>query len=192
MVPVLWNISGFLNDFLFLKDDWKHRNSYLGARAIVTDRLLDNGPIEVIDNILLSIFIALPSLALIILNSAMVAFAIQRSNTAINKRNLITVIIVTAMFSVSFIPDLAFTLSGKSPEGEYGEVAFSLTWLSCWTNPFIYLAVNPSFREFTKNRLFCRRSTVQQVQPGRVVIPPTNTVLANVAVTPVTEQVTAC
>jgi len=188
MVPVLWNISGFLGGFLFLKDDWKRR-SYLGARAIVDLETLDNGTIEVIDNILTSIFIALPSFALIILNSAMVAFAIQRSNTAINKRNLITVIIVTAMFLVSFIPDLAYTLSGKSPESEYGEVAFSLTWLSCWTNPFIYLAVNPSFREFTKNRLFCRRSTVQQVQPGRVVIPPTNTMLANVAVT---EKVTAC
>ena len=187
IVPAFWHINRFSKGFVTLNEVWRDLD-YLGGRHIAQPKHITSDRNEIISDILYYLYIALPSLTLIIFNSAVVVFAIQKSNNAINKKNLLIVVIVTAGFFISFIPELVSSLSPSYP-AEYREFSFSLLWLSCWTNPFIYLAVNPSFREFTKNRLFCRISTVQQVQHGRVVIPPTNTMLANVAVT---RQVTAC
>ena len=187
IVPVFWNIYGFSKGFLTLNEVWRDPD-YLGGRHIAEPKHDATDRNEIISDILVYLYIALPSLTLIIFNSAVVVFAIQKSNNAINKKNLLIVVIVTAGFFISFIPESVSLLS-HSTTLEYREFAYSLIWLSCWTNPFIYLAVNPSFREFTKKILFCRRSTVQQVQQVQPVLPPTNTVLANVAVT---EQVTAC
>ena len=178
IVPVFWSIYGFSKGFLTLNEVWRDPD-YLGGRHIaepIHDDATDKN--EIITDILVYLYIALPSLTLIIFNSAVVVFAIQKSNNAINKKNHLIVVIVTAGFFISFIPELVSTLS-HSTALVYREFSFSLLWLSCWTNPFIYLAVNPSFRVFTKKRLLCRKATVQQVPLGRVVNPLINIGIAS-------------
>ena len=161
LVPAFWHINRFSKGFETLNEVWRDLD-YLGGRNIADLKHITSDKNEIIRDILVYLYIALPSLTLIIFNSAVVVFAIQKSNNAINKKNLLIVLIVTAGFFISFIPESVSTLS-HSTTLEYQEFAFSLIWLSCWTNPFIYLAVNPSFREFTKKRFLCRKATVEQV-----------------------------
>ena len=178
IVPAFWHINRFSKGFETLNEVWRDLD-YLGGRHVAEPKHDDTDRNEIITDILYYLYIAIPSLTLIIFNSSLVVFAIQKSNNAINKKNLLIVVIVTAGFFISFIPELVSTHS-PSYSAEYREFSFSLLWLSCWTNPFIYLAVNPSFREFTKKRLLCRRATVEQVPLGRVV---NNTINIDIAST---------
>ena len=103
------------------------------------------------------IFDIIPIFTLIAVNAALIIFAIKTANSSINKMNLLIVILVTVAFIISFLPtcvdDAIIDIE------KYG-LAQCIAFLSSWTNPFIYLAVNPHFRSFTF-RLF--RGSVRPV-----------------------------
>ena len=105
---------------------------------------------------------ALPCVTLILINSALVIFAMKRSNSQINKTNILVVILVTVFFFVSSLPLYVQLTLLLSPL--YMEISWSLTYLSSWINPFIYCAVNPSFNTFTRMKLFCRK---RRITPGQ-------------------------
>ena len=97
----------------------------------------------------------LPCIMLIIINTTLVAVAVVKARSTINKTNILMVVLVTLAFLLSTLPhfiDLTLenysSFSGSDDE-LFKEIAWSSTYLSTWINPFIYLAVNPSFREFT-------------------------------------------
>ena len=75
------------------------------------------------------------------------------------------VVIVTVIFLISFIPHFLDLILGNYMADlplEYSEIAVSVAFLSVWVNPFVYYAVNPSFKEFTKRRLFVLKRRVDQ------------------------------
>ena len=99
------------------------------------------------------IFCFIPCCLLIVTNIALVFYAISKTKTNINKGNIIIVVLVTTVFLVSYLPEIIFAVAhGKIEISIYSEIFLSLIWLSCWTNPFIYLTVNPHFRRFTLRR----------------------------------------
>jgi hypothetical protein len=151
-IPTMWTIYGILDGFMSLREQVK-QYQYLGARHILELHFTANEEWKIILGALIVFgFLLMASITMVILNSALVIFAVKRSKSAVNKKNILTVIIITVVFLISFVPSLVILWT----EAEDGEIELSFIWLSSWTNPFIYLAVNPSFREFTKN--FIRRT----------------------------------
>ena len=73
----------------------------------------------------------------------------KRTRSIIKKRNPAIVILVTVSLLASFVPMYAAILFHSSTSSEFQELTWSLAFWSSWSNPFIYLAVNPSFRQFT-------------------------------------------
>ena len=99
------------------------------------------------------IFNALPCLSLIILNSALVILAVKKSNSSLNKRNFVIVIIMVSTFLLSFVPYLIVYLL-ESSTLESKEITAVIPYLSLWNNPLIYFAVNRNFNTFVKERIF--------------------------------------
>ena len=167
-MPVVRNIHGFLSGQMYLEQFWQ-RDRYFGVRDILDPKFDSSTVLGKHENVLyyLTVFVLLviPSLTLITFNSALVLYAMKKSNTAINKMNFLVVLVVTTGFLISFIPQLV-SMTYRSASPLYREIACSLTFLSCWTNPFVYLAVNPSFRDFTKNFLRRRPSCATQWGPS--------------------------
>ena len=100
------------------------------------------------------IFCLIPCCLLTLTNFALVFYAIRKAKRNINTSNILVVVLVTTVFLVSYVPELISV--ARMEEEDYSkqhENFWSLIWLSCWTNPFIYLTVNPSFREFTRKKL---------------------------------------
>ena len=118
--------------------------------------------IQTIDKILLVLCLAMSCLTLIISNTTLVGYAIMKSNTRVNKLNILIVLFVTASFLLSFVPLLIvlFLRIREKPR----DFAWAAVFLSSWTNPFIYVAVNPRFREYTRNKLlfWMENQTVQE------------------------------
>ena len=167
-VPTIWIAYGLEDGYVIISNNWQSKE-YLGAADISytyhslyhIDRGFGYETKKIVGDAIISIFNGLPCFTLVALNSALVIFAVKKSHSAINKRNLLTVVLVTAAFLISVMPYFLDFIIEVSEE--YHEIAWCLTYLPTWINPFIYLAVNPSFKEFSKTKLlYCKqRSSVQ-------------------------------
>ena len=170
-LPAAWTVYGLLDGFNLISDRWRYIE-YLGVDDMNTPFVKsDIGYwIGFIGYAICFVFIAFPSITLVILNLALVILAIKKSKQAINRLNLLVVILVTAAFLISILP-IFFNVIIAETSLEYNEISWSLSFISVWINPFIYLAVNPAFKEFTKKKLLFRkhRSSLQQVAFNRIV-----------------------
>ena len=121
--------------------------------------------LKVFNYVLLALLLALPIFMLIASNAVLIGLAAKKTNTKINKLNVLIVFLVTASFLMSFLPSLVF-LAMKT-EGSPRDLSWYVTFLSTWINPCIYIAVNSQFRSYTKERIFfwrvnrCQRVVVQ-------------------------------
>ena len=103
-------------------------------------------------DVILIVVSALPCLSLIILNFALVILAVKKSNTSLNKQNLLIVIIMVSTFLLSHMPySLVYLLDSSTLESK--EMAATISYLSSWNNPLIYFAVNRTFNTFVKGRI---------------------------------------
>ena len=110
-----------------------------------------------IDRAILIFIVAIPSVTLILSNAVLVGYAAKKTNTRIKKVNILIVILVTVCFLVSFVP--IFIVLTLRIHGSPRDISWAATFLSSWTNPFIYVTVNSRFRVYTKNKLlFWRKS----------------------------------
>ena len=154
-LPSIFIIYGLQEGFLFVSNLWRNTH-YLGAVGVSYVHR-DNNTIGwiwwTINFVLLGIFNAIPCITLVVLNSALVIFALKKANTTTNKMNLLIVVLVTVAFLISTLPHFVSFFLNNAPL-EYNEIAWSLGYLSFWFNPIIYVAVNPAFREFTKKLVF--------------------------------------
>ena len=158
IIPLIWIIFGLADGSRQLNTSTQDMK-YLGARDVGKLYLIWNRTSSsVIPFVMISTLSALPCLTLVIQNMALLVFAFRRSHTKINKMNLLTVICVTVMFLVSFLPEFYSQIS-RTTSREYREIGWALSYLSSWTNPFIYILVNQAFRDFTKSSLLCRKRT---------------------------------
>ena len=164
-ILTLWTVYGLVDGFLTISEEWRMKD-YLGAARIGKPYRNDaiGSSRKIIIFGLFFIFGALPCITLVIINSALIIFALKKSNSAINKRKLLMVVMVTVIFLISFIPHFLDLILGNYMTDlplEYSEIAVSVAFLSVWVNPFVYYAVNPSFKEFTKRRLFVLKRRVE-------------------------------
>ena len=99
-------------------------------------------------------------------------YAIRKTNRPINKKNIAVVILVTAIFLLSFLPlflyeAVAYGLSRESDKA-YLRSNFEwvkyFTYVSSWSNPVIYLVMNERFREFTKTKVSLRETRSSEIE----------------------------
>ena len=155
-ILTIWTVSGLVKGYERVDDNWKEKN-YFGAALLGKTR--HTGEISVVEfitnRLILGIFNALPCLTLIVINSSLVTYALWKANSTVNMKNILVVVLVTGAFLISILPHFVHHILlnfGKSSL-EIEEIAWSISYLSTWINPFIYLAVNPSFREFTSLKI---------------------------------------
>ena len=168
MVPTLYTVYGVKTGFEIITSEWQVRN-YLGAAYIggVKAECFTSEFDLVLAYAIAIVFNALPCLSLVTFNSSLVIYALLKTNLTVNKMNILAVILVTTGFLISILPYFFFMIfDGISHEGD--ELSWSIAYLSVWINPIIYLAVNPSFRRFTIERL----SIVKSVCPMKRTLPP--------------------
>jgi len=103
-VPSLWTLYGVTDGFLLIDHSWEWKN-YLGAAYMgFAYRNHNIGHIRIIINfVLIGIFNALPCVTLVIINSALLILACRKANSAINKKNLLIVVIVTVSSLISIL-----------------------------------------------------------------------------------------
>ena len=98
------------------------------------------------------LLVVAPCFILIISNMGLVVLAIRSARRNIKKGNIVIVVLVTAVFVISFAPFIVQYLAygenfnNASAEIRVGQLA---TAISSFCNPFIYLATNDAFRIFT-------------------------------------------
>ena len=168
MVPTLYTVYAVKTGFEKITSEWQAKN-YLEAAYIggVETECFTSEFDLVLAYVVVIVFSALPCLTLVTFNSCLVINALLKANWTINKLNILAVILVTTGFLISFLPYFFFMLfDGIFDEAD--ELSWSITYLSVWINPIIYLAVNPSFRRFTIERL----SIVKSVCPLKRTLPP--------------------
>ena len=119
-----------------------------------------NNPGIIIALIVALLYDGVPCLTLVISTATLLIYAIKKTNRPINKLNVLMVILVTTCFLVSFQPVMIHSIAhfyssiSKDRLDDLFEWAWSLTFLSSWINPIIYLTTNQSFRDFTKTHTF--------------------------------------
>lgn len=114
-------------------------------------RLIREGVVVVIARLV--IYIILPSVILMGTNIALIGIAMRKTQSVVNKRNIVVVLGVTLQFLLAFIPYTAvLSVRFYHPVPDWlVRGSFSLLYLSCWFNPFVYYLNNPRFKEFTNN-----------------------------------------
>ena len=99
------------------------------------------------------VLIILPCLALIIMNFSLVIIAVRATKRKLKIGNILTVVVVTLVFIISFSPFVlqyfryGEEFSNASKDVRFGQLA---SVVSSFCNPMIYLATNDNFRIFTK------------------------------------------
>ena len=154
ILPAIWLAYGVKDGFAFVRNI--NNPEYTGAAYLgyadfhqMTDMQF------ALQWIFLIVFNCLPCLTLIIINTTLVIFALVKARSTVNRTNILMVVLVTVGFLLSILPHFVDLVlenesSGKDSDDElFKEIAWCSTYSSTWINPFIYLAVNPSFRQFT-------------------------------------------
>ena len=114
------------------------------------------------ERILCFFIFILPCIFLIITTTCMMIFAVRTSNSAVNKKNILAVFLVTFIFIATFVPFLViYQMRSKNLLFVSRSMLISslIGFTSSFCNPFIYLATNQAFRKFTGPKLgsiFCR------------------------------------
>ena len=160
-IPVVWTIVGLQKGIMALIEKRTERALNVCKAAPQEIKALQIGRLMI-----LTVFSAFPCLLLVVTTTALMVYALRKTNRPINKWNILIVVIVTVTFLVSFVPFflyelVGFVISNKSDK-VYLRANFewvkSLVYLSTWSNPFIYLAMNKTFRDLVKQRLCLRKS----------------------------------
>ena len=110
----------------------------------------------------------MPCLVLCVVNSFLVGYALKKSNTSVNKMNIVIVVMVTVSFLLPMLPYYVYYMVAGGTWDNHPEIVRFVTFImfiSLWANPPIYILTNRSFRIFT-TRLF-RGNAVQNYSDSR-------------------------
>ena len=129
----------------------KYPNSTTESHLMVIDKI-----------VLLSTGFVLPNLLMVVTNTVLLGYAAKKTNTRLNKLNVLIVILVTSSFLLSSLP--SFIILGIGIDGTPRDFSWSIMFLSVWINPPIYAVVNSQFKAYTQDRIiFWKRNTKQVV-----------------------------
>ena len=167
-LPAIWIIYGIKNNVLSVKV----RNDYFGAHFFGNTYSLDTTDYwhEILMFCVIGILNALPCVTMVMTNTTLIGVAVVKARSTINKTNILMIVLVTVGFLVSILPHYVVLIVDHTAsihsrlEIPLKEIVWSLTFLSTWINPFIYLAVNPTFRDFTIKKLSRRSSVVGETR----------------------------
>ena len=124
----------------------------------------------------------LPCVTLCVMNLFLVVYALRKSNRAVNKRNIVIVVLITASFLLFGLPYFFYSTKHGQTSGDNDPmlrfVTFT-TFISFWSNPVIYLVTNQNFRSFTVQsaRRFSRVAGNSTVHPVSYVANNNNEVV---------------
>ena len=90
----------------------------------------------------------IPCLTLVMSNIALITIALRKSNSGVNKMNIVIVLLVTICFLLSALPQVFILIIGNVDDA-IKHMAWCLSMLSMWVNPYIYFATNNIFRKHT-------------------------------------------
>ena len=170
LLPTVWALIDLAYGFRQLDPSWMDVR-YLGARDVGKLYLdfykMTYSPL--IPYLLVVVLCGLPCVSLMLINSALLIFAMKRSNSSVNKSNLLVVVLVTLGFLMSYMPEiLSQTLLHLNFDRKSEEMGWAALFFSSWTNPLIYFFVNPTFRTFTISKVLCREIPLTPGRSGRV------------------------
>ena len=149
-VPILWICYGFMDRFMWISITEYPDEIETSYNCISYTDADAAGPIRNhLHFMLITVFNLLPCVTLVISNTVLIVYAARKSRTHIKKRSLLVVILVTVSLLLSFGPMYAAIIFRSVTSSEFEEFTWSLAFWSSWSNPVVYLAVNPSFRQFT-------------------------------------------
>ena len=165
IIPVIWTIYGASKGFFVESKNFEHLTGICN--------IADNNEIEIphmitiISYIVYALFNFGPCVSLITANTALVIVAVKKSNTTVNKANIMIVALTTAMFLVAGLPRFITYIVGYCcmyPGRLFDELAWYILFSISWVNPFIYLATNKHFRDFTLGKLRIISSSFRSVK----------------------------
>ena len=164
-IPIVWVIIGIVEDFTMIPflhdgDDGVLKARTNACSAMPAPLKTQNWVIQFMRILVPTLCNGMFCLTLVITTTALLVFAVRKTKRPINKKNISLVILVTFTFLIAFLPYftviLLLVLIPKINDGRSDKLysgAWFITFLSSWTNPVIYVAVNRSFREFTIKRI---------------------------------------
>ena len=155
-LPMLFAVYSLKSGLTSISPFWEDQE-YLGGAWIAFNvpnpSSSKNRHYTVVNLMVVCVFNALPCLTLVVINSSLVIFALLKASYTVNKMNILIVILVTIAFLISFLPFFMYNILLIIPSLQAIELTWSATYISVWINPIIYLAVNPSFKRFTAEKL---------------------------------------
>ena len=157
-IPIVWLTTGLDQGLMLLNQQDLLVPGNTCIADIVQNKTSHVGTSRIVASVLTIALVGTSCLALVITTTALLVYAIKKTNRPINKRNIFTVILVTVTFLLSFFPFLMYMAGHRflqkfNTDSIY-EWAFSFTFFSSWSNPISYLLMNKNFKEFAKTRFF--------------------------------------
>ena len=165
-IPMCWTLYLWRQDFLRL--DMKGHGGQLYPRTLGTLQIcmtyVSSSDMLTVNIVLMILLNGVFCVMMVVTTLTLLVYAIKMTDRPIVKKRILIVISICVSFIVSFIPTGICYIYGDLP-AEAAEFAWSITFMSAWINPVIYLVVNESFRNFTKKMICCAwRSPV--IRPG--------------------------
>ena len=155
LIPMVWFIVGLVKDFMAISYLDSSENIYRIGTCLVLSRhsKTQNWVYKLTAAVLSTVCNGIFCLTLVITTTLLLVYAIRKTNRSINKKNIFIVIVVTVSFLLSFFPHFIFMMTVVSASTSHRKhlnetYTRSLTLLSSWINPMIYVVMNQSFREF--------------------------------------------
>ena len=180
LIPMMWIVVGLVKGFMVLsyfgEEEMVPATGTVACSAIPRPLKEMSLAIKVVAAVVPFLCNGIFCLTLVITTTELMVYAIKKTNRPINKRNITIVISVTISFLASFLPLFMVSMLWvtiptifKGNFHKYYNQSWSLTFVSTWINPVIYLVMNQSFRNFTKQRSYewVRRSRDDSRQQPR-------------------------
>lgn len=163
IIPTIYVAYGWADGFMSASEEKLSDLDYLGFHGFGNSEFKENVTSMQRNGLhaILVIFNALPCVTVIALNLTLIAFAAKMSNAGIKRTNIVIVIMVTASFLISVFPNFITQIFSESQA--FKEVSLVLLFTISAVNPFIYFALNPTFRKFSMDFLCGKNPTAQTV-----------------------------
>ena len=119
-----------------------------------------------LERVLSFVFIIIPCVSLVVINTTLVILAVRSSNKKINRKNLLIVFLVTLIFVVTFLPFFIIQqiyILNFHKVSSIMNIALFVAFTSSFSNPMIYVATNETFRKFAVSKLWGVRGKVQKL-----------------------------
>ena len=165
-IPSFWTVYGVRSKIFEVSKYFLHLN---GICNIAFNETETPPWVMIITYIVYILFTAGPVICLIITNVALLVLTTRKTNTTINKANVLIVVATTSAFVVCVLPRGVDYLSPVYLGRLFDGFAWYILFFMSWINPFIYLATNQHYRDFTVRNLMKISSSFRSTKRSDVL-----------------------